>query len=137
MGSISLCKCTTFSVSIPVLKDIWLFFFQLLVTINMAAMNIVEHVSVLHVGKSSEYNPRSGRARSSGSAMSNFSEESPNISRVVVPACNPTSNGGVFLFLHILASICCHVSFDFSHFDCYKVESQGCFDLHLPDDKGC
>jgi hypothetical protein len=26
------------------------------------------------------------------------------ISRVVVQACNPTSNGGVFLFLHILAS---------------------------------
>jgi hypothetical protein len=27
---------------------------------------------------------------------------------VVVQACNPTSNGGVFLFLHILASIRCH-----------------------------
>jgi hypothetical protein len=25
---------------------------------------------------------------------------------VVVQACNPTNNGGVFLFLHILASIC-------------------------------
>ena len=33
------------------------------------------------------------------------------ISRVVVPAWNPTSNGGVFLFLHIHASICCHLSF--------------------------
>jgi hypothetical protein len=30
---------------------------------------------------------------------------------VVVPACNPTSNGGVFFFLHILASICCHLNF--------------------------
>ena len=33
------------------------------------------------------------------------------ISRVVVPACNLPSNGGVFLFLHNLASICCHLSF--------------------------
>ena len=29
---------------------------------------------------------------------------------MVVPVCNPTNNGGVFLFLHILASICCHLS---------------------------
>jgi hypothetical protein len=28
------------------------------------------------------------------------------ISRVVVPAYNPTNSGGVFLFLHILTSIC-------------------------------
>ena len=35
------------------------------------------------------------------------------ISRVVVQTCNPTNNGGVlvFLFLHILASICCHLNF--------------------------
>jgi hypothetical protein len=32
------------------------------------------------------------------------------ISRVVIPACNPTSNGGVTLFLHISPSICCHLS---------------------------
>jgi hypothetical protein len=30
---------------------------------------------------------------------------------VVVLACNPTNNGGVFLFLHILSSICCHLNF--------------------------
>jgi hypothetical protein len=35
-------------------------------------MNIVEHVSVLQVGASSGYMPRSGIARSSGSIMSNF-----------------------------------------------------------------
>ena len=29
------------------------------------------------------------------------------MSRVVVPICNPTSNGGVFLFLYIFASISC------------------------------
>jgi hypothetical protein len=32
------------------------------------------------------------------------------ISRVVVPVCNPTSNGGVF-FLHILSNMCCHLRF--------------------------
>jgi hypothetical protein len=25
--------------------------------------------------------------------------------------CNPTSNGGVFLFLHILTNMCCYLSF--------------------------
>jgi hypothetical protein len=33
------------------------------------------------------------------------------ISKVVVKASNPTSDGGVILFLHILASICCHLNF--------------------------
>ena len=46
--------------------------FQLLAIINKAAMNIVEHVSLLHVGASSGYLPRSGIAGSSGSSMSNF-----------------------------------------------------------------
>jgi uncharacterized membrane protein YccF (DUF307 family) len=40
-----------------------------------------------------------------------FSGTTKLISRVVVPACNPTNNGGVFLFLHILTSVCCHLSF--------------------------
>jgi hypothetical protein len=47
-------------------------FFQLLVIINKAAMNIVEHVSLLQVGAFSAYMPRSGIAGSSGSTMSNF-----------------------------------------------------------------
>jgi hypothetical protein len=46
--------------------------FQLLVIINKAAMNIVEHVSLLHVGASSGYMLRSGIAGSSGNTMSNF-----------------------------------------------------------------
>jgi hypothetical protein len=53
--------------------------FQLLAIINMAAMNIVEHVSLLQVGASSSYMPRSGIiAGSSSSTMPNFSEEVPN-----------------------------------------------------------
>jgi hypothetical protein len=46
--------------------------FQLLAIINKAAMNIVEHVSLLQVRTSSGYMPRRGIARSSYSTMSNF-----------------------------------------------------------------
>jgi hypothetical protein len=46
--------------------------FQLLAIINKTAMNIVEHVSLLHVGASSGNMPRSGIAGSSGSTMSSF-----------------------------------------------------------------
>jgi hypothetical protein len=46
--------------------------FQLLAIINKAAMNIVEYVSLLHVGASSGYMPRSGIAGSSVNNMFNF-----------------------------------------------------------------
>ena len=46
--------------------------FHLLAIINKAAMNIVEHVPLLHGGVSSGYMPRSGIAGSAGSTMSNF-----------------------------------------------------------------
>jgi hypothetical protein len=47
--------------------------FQLLsIIINKAAMNIVKHVSLLHVGASSGFMARSGIAGYSGSTMSNF-----------------------------------------------------------------
>ena len=46
--------------------------FQVLAIINKASMNIVEHVSLLQVGASSWYMPRSGIVESSGSTMSNF-----------------------------------------------------------------
>jgi hypothetical protein len=46
--------------------------FLLLTTINKAAVNIVEHVSLLPVRTSSGYMPRRGIAGSSGNTMSNF-----------------------------------------------------------------
>ena len=46
--------------------------FQVLAIINKAAMNIVDHVSLLHVGESSGYRPRNGIAGSFGSTTSNF-----------------------------------------------------------------
>ena len=44
----------------------------LLATINKAAMNIMEHVSLLYCGTSFGYKPMNGIAGSSGSTMSNF-----------------------------------------------------------------
>jgi hypothetical protein len=46
--------------------------FQLLAIINKAAMNIMEHVSLLYFGASFGYMPRSGIAGSSDITMSNF-----------------------------------------------------------------
>jgi hypothetical protein len=46
--------------------------FQLLAIINMAAMNIVDHVSLFHFGASSGYIPRSSIAGFSGSTVPNF-----------------------------------------------------------------
>ena len=43
--------------------------FQLLAIVNMAAMNIVEHESLLHVGASSVYMPGSGIAGFSGTTV--------------------------------------------------------------------
>jgi hypothetical protein len=44
---------------------------QLLAIINKAAINILEHVYLIHVGASFEYIPRSGIGGSSGSIISN------------------------------------------------------------------
>jgi hypothetical protein len=65
-----LCKCTIFCIHFSV--EGHLRSFQLLVIKNKAAINIVEHVFLLHVGVSSRYIPRSCIAGSSGSTMSNF-----------------------------------------------------------------
>jgi uncharacterized protein YqcC (DUF446 family) len=47
-------------------------YFQLLAIINKAAMNIVEHVSLLHVGATSGSMLKSGISGYSGSTMSSF-----------------------------------------------------------------
>jgi hypothetical protein len=53
--------------------------FQLPAFVNKAAINIVEHVSLLHIGASSGYMPSSGIAKSSGSTYYvQFSEEPPD-----------------------------------------------------------
>jgi hypothetical protein len=74
-------------------------------------MNIVEHVFLLPVVTSSGCMHRRGVAGSSGSTMSNFLRNHQTDLQSVVPACNPTNNGGVFLLLHILANICYLLNF--------------------------
>ena len=105
-----MCKCTTFF-CIHSSVEGHLGSFQLLAIINKASMNIVEHVSFLLVGTSSGYMPRSGIAGSSSSTMSNFLRNHQTDFQSGLQACNPTKNGGVVLFLHIFASICCHLNF--------------------------
>jgi hypothetical protein len=50
----------------------YLGYFQFVTIINKAAITIVEHVSLLYVGASFGYMPRSGIAGSSGNTMFNF-----------------------------------------------------------------
>jgi hypothetical protein len=86
-------------------------FFQLLAIINKAAINIVVYVFLLNVGVSSGYMPRSGIALSSISIMSNFPRNHETDFQSGCTSLQSSINGGVFLFLYILASICCHLSF--------------------------
>jgi hypothetical protein len=96
-------------------------------------MNIVEHVSLLHVGATSGYMPGVVIAGSSGSNLSNFLNSQTD-SRVVVPACSPTTMEQCSSFsTSSPASIVTRV-FNLSHSDWCEVESQGCFELHFPDD---
>jgi hypothetical protein len=107
--------------------------FQLMAIIHKAAMNIGEHVSYLQVGTSSGYMPRTGIAGSSSSTMSNFlrnrqtdfqsgctSLQSQHQWRSVPLSPHPRQ--------HLLSPV-------LSHSDWCEMESQGCFDLHLPDDE--
>ena len=109
--------------------------FQLLAIINKAAMNIVEHVSLLQVGTSSGYMPRRGIAGSFGSTISNFlrnhqtdiqsgctSLQSYQQWKSVPLSPHPHQHllSPEFLILAILTGV--------------RWESQGCFDLHFPDD---
>jgi hypothetical protein len=42
--------------------------------------------------------------------MSNFLRNHQIDFQSSLPACNPTSNGGVFLFIYVLTSMCCTLS---------------------------
>jgi hypothetical protein len=109
--------------------------FQLLAITNKAAMNTVEHVSLLPVGTSSGYMPRRGIAGSSGSTMSNFLR---NRQTDFQSGCTSLQSHqqwrSVPLSPHPHQHLLFPEFFYLSHSDWCEVESQGCFDLHFPDD---
>jgi hypothetical protein len=109
--------------------------FQLLAIINKAAMNIVKHGFLLQDGTSSEYMSRRSIAGYSASTMSQLFEELPDLfpewlyQLAIPPTMEECSS-----FSTDLQASAVTLAFDLSHSDCCEVESQGCFDLHFPDD---
>jgi hypothetical protein len=110
--------------------------FQLLAIINKAAMDIAKHVFILPVGTSFGYMPRKDIAEYSGSSLSNFlrnhktdlksgctSLKSHQQWRSVPFSPHPYQHllSPEFFILAILTGV-------------RWKESQGCFDLHFPDD---
>jgi hypothetical protein len=107
--------------------------FQLLAVINKAAMKIVEHVSLLYVGASFRYMPRSGIAGSSGSTMCNFLRNCKTDFQSVFTSLQSYQQWkSVSLsphpHQHLLSP-----EFFLKQSDWSEVESQGHFDLHFPD----
>jgi hypothetical protein len=82
--------------------------FQCLAIMNKAVVNTVERVSVSYGGASLDIWSGAVELNLQVELFPIFWETARSISRVVVPFCNLTSNGGMFLFLHILPRMCCH-----------------------------
>ena len=109
--------------------------FQLLAVINKAAMNIVEHVSLLQVAASSRYMPRSGIVDSSGSIMSHFLRNSQtDFQRGFYQLAIPSAREECSSFSTSSSAFAVTCIFNLSHSGWSEVESQVCFDLHFPDD---
>ena len=105
--------------------------FQLLAIINKAAMNIVEHVSLLHAGESSGYMPRSGIIGSSGSVMPSFlrNHQTNFQSGCTILAVEQCSSFSTSLPTPAVSCV-----FNLRHSDWCEVKAQCCFDLHFPND---
>jgi hypothetical protein len=101
-------------------------------------MNIVEHVSILHVGTFSGYMSRSGISGSPGSIMSKLLR---NCQTDLQSGCTSLQSHQHWRSVPPFPHPCQHVLapefFYFSHSDWCEVGSQGCFDFHFPDGKGC
>ena len=117
--------------------------FWLLATINKDAMNIVECVSLLYIGASFGYMLRSGISGSSGKTMSNYLKNHQTdfksgytTLQYPSPPISPQMKTCSSFSTSFPASAVTWV-FYLSHSDWYEIESQGCFDLHFPDDYGC
>jgi hypothetical protein len=106
--------------------------FQVLGITKEAAMNIVEQVSLWFGGASYGYMPRSDIARSSGRITSNFLRN--HHIDLQIRCISLQYHQQWDLLLHILASMCCHLSLDLTSSDWCKVDFQVHFDLCFPDD---
>jgi hypothetical protein len=109
-------------------------FFQLLTIINKAAMNIVEHVSLLPVGTYSGYMPRRGIAGSSGNTLSNFLR---NHQTDFQSGCTSLQSDQQWRSVPLSPHLQQHLlSPEFFIIAILTGEeaTQGCFDFHFPDD---
>jgi hypothetical protein len=87
-------------------------------------------VSLLHVGASSGYMPKSSISGSLGSIMFNFLKNcQTDFQSAIPPAMEECSSFSTSTPASAVTWV-----FDLSHSDCCEVESQGCFDLNFPDD---
>ena len=92
----------------------------------------MEHVSLLHVGASSGYMPRSGKAGSSGSTMSNFLRNHQTDCQSGFSSFQSHEKWrSVLLFSTSSPAFAVLWVFDLRHSDWCEVESQGCFDLNF------
>ena len=109
--------------------------FHLLAFINRAAVNIVEHVSLLLAGESSGYMPRRGIAGSSDNIMPSFLRNcKTDFQSGCISLQSHQQWRSVPLSPHPLQHLLSPEFFYLSHSDRSEVKSQGCFDLHFPDD---
>jgi hypothetical protein len=110
--------------------------FQLLAIINKAVMNIVGHVSLLHVRTSSGYIPRSGIAQSSGNTLSNFLRKwHTDFQSGYTSLQSHQQWKSLPIFSTSWPASAVNWVLDLSNSVCCEVESQVCFYLH--DDEGC
>jgi hypothetical protein len=106
-------------------------YFQLLASINKTVMNIVEHVSLLHVEESFGYMPMSGITGSSGSTLFNFLRNyQTNFHSCCTTLQSHQQWRSVPLSPHLHQHLLSPEFFDLSHSD-WKY--QGCFDFHFLD----
>jgi hypothetical protein len=109
--------------------------FQFLAIINKTAINIIECVSLLYVGASFGYIPRSGVAGSSGRTISNFLRNCQIDFQSDFTSLQLHQQWrSVPLSPHPQDYLLSPEFFHLSHSEWCEGESQGRFDLHFPDD---
>jgi hypothetical protein len=106
--------------------------FQILAFRNKTVLSIVEQLSLCYGGGSFEYMPKSiSSIVLQVELFPIFWGADRLISKLVIQVFNHTSH---FLFSPSMLACAVTCVFDFRHSIWCKVKSQGCFDLHFPED---